>query len=168
MQILDSYYPGMRMAEGVEWGLHSCALLGWLSPESAPAGKLAAYYSLSPTYLNKQLQALARAGIVESTPGPKGGFRLVRRPDRITLMDVVAAIEGPENAFRCQEIRQQGPTARPPEHYQAPCSIATAMRRAELAWRRELVASTLADVMASAEQHDGAAPERVRRWFDGA
>lgn len=156
----------MRMSEGVEWGLHSCVLLGWLSPEPAPAGKLAAYYDLPPAYLNKQLQALARAGIVESIPGPRGGFRLARRPDRITVMDVVAAIEGPEDAFRCQEIRQQAPVALPPEHYRAPCSIAATMRRAELAWRRELAASSIADIIAGVENHGNSPAERARRWFD--
>ncbi|MGP4015540.1 RrF2 family transcriptional regulator [Saccharopolyspora sp. 5N708] len=154
------------MSEGVEWGLHSCVLLGWLSPEAVAGRRLAEYHELPPAYLNKQLQALVRAGIVTSVSGPKGGFQLARRPDRITLLDVVVAIEGTEKAFRCTEIRQQGRNVLSPEHYRQPCSIAVAMRKAELAWRRELAAQTVAEMMASVQRHSPDTPERVRRWFD--
>ncbi|MEK9519564.1 RrF2 family transcriptional regulator [Streptomyces sp. NPDC087908] len=154
------------MSEGVEWALHSCLNLAWIGPGRAvTAARLAAYHELPPAYLNKQLQALARAGIVTSVSGPKGGFRLARGLDRITLMDVVVAVEGPDEAFRCTEIRQQGPGAGAPGTYAAECAIAGAMGRADLAWRRELVAQTLDDVRARAELQAPAAPERVRHWF---
>lgn len=152
------------MAEGVEWALHSCLLLAWAGPDPVPAAKLAAYHQLPSAYLNKQLQALARAGIVASLPGPKGGFQLARRPDRVTLMDVVAAIEGPDEAFRCMEIRQRAP-GRPAPRFRSPCSIAVAMRKAELAWRRSLAEETLADIMGAAERSSPDAPRRVRTWF---
>ncbi|WP_078905039.1 MULTISPECIES: RrF2 family transcriptional regulator [Streptomyces] len=154
------------MSEGVEWALHSCLNLAWIGPERAvPAARLAAYHELPAAYLNKQLQALARAGIVTSVSGPKGGFRLARGLDRITLMDVVAAVEGPDEAFRCTEIRQQGPGAGPAGAYAAECAIAGAMGRAELAWRRELVSQTLDDVRERAELQAPTAPERIRQWF---
>ncbi|KOG28299.1 Rrf2 family transcriptional regulator [Streptomyces viridochromogenes] len=156
----------MKMSEGVEWALHSCLNLAWIGPERAvPAARLAAYHELPAAYLNKQLQALARAGIVTSVSGPKGGFRLARGLDRITLMDVVAAVEGPDEAFRCTEIRQQGPGAGPAGAYAAECAIAGAMGRAELAWRRELVSQTLDDVRERAELQAPTAPERIRQWF---
>ncbi|CCA56824.1 MULTISPECIES: RrF2 family transcriptional regulator [Streptomyces] len=154
------------MSDGVEWALHSCLNLAWIgSGQAVTAARLAAYHELPPAYLNKQLQALARAGIVTSVSGPKGGFRLARALDRITLMDVVAAIEGPDEAFRCTEIRQQGPGAAAPESYAAECAIAGAMSRAELAWRRELMAQTLDDVRARAELQAPDAPERLRHWL---
>ncbi|WP_158881498.1 RrF2 family transcriptional regulator [Amycolatopsis anabasis] len=156
----------MRMGEGVEWGLHCCLTLAWLpGDEPVPTAKLAARFDLPPAYLNKRLQALVRAGILTSTAGVKGGFRLARRPEKITVMDVVAAIEGPEEAFRCTEIRQQGTGAEgtPAREFQRPCAVSTVMRKAELAWRRELAAHTLADVMAAAPATAG---ERTRRWYD--
>ncbi|MBT2440791.1 Rrf2 family transcriptional regulator [Streptomyces sp. ISL-36] len=157
------------MSEGVEWALHSCLNLAWIGPERAvTAARLAAYHDLPAAYLNKQLQALSRAGIVGSVSGPKGGFRLARPLDRISLMDVVTAIEGPEEAFRCTEIRQQGPGAGPAGAYTAGCAIAEAMAKAELAWRRELAARTLDDVRERAERQAPEAPDRIRRWFAGA
>nr|BFE48023.1 hypothetical protein GCM10017745_14500 [Saccharothrix mutabilis subsp. capreolus] len=99
------------MGEGVEWAVHCCLNLAWIGERAIPATRLAAYYELPAAYLNKQLQALARAGLLTSTPGPRGGFRLARAPERITLMDVVSAVEGPDQAFRCTEIRHRGPAA---------------------------------------------------------
>ncbi|MEV7277022.1 Rrf2 family transcriptional regulator [Streptomyces sp. NPDC093111] len=152
------------MNEGVEWALHSCLNLAWIGEDRAvTAARLAAYHELPAAYLNKQLQALVRAGVLSSVSGPKGGFRLARSLDRITLMDVVAAIEGPDEAFRCTEIRGQGPGAAGPSS--AECAIAGAMGRAELAWRRELAGRTLDDVRAQAERQAPTAPDRIRRWL---
>ncbi|WP_405439433.1 Rrf2 family transcriptional regulator [Streptomyces avidinii] len=156
------------MSEGVEWALHSCVNLAWSGPDRAvSAARLAAWHDLPAAYLNKQLQALARAGIVTSAPGPRGGFRLARPLDAITLMDVVAAVEGPEEAFRCAEIRQQGPGAGAPAAYTADCAIAHAMTRAELAWRRELAAQNLDEIRQQAERQAPEAPERLRAWLAG-
>jgi Rrf2 family protein len=138
----------MRIGQGVEWGAHCCMLIAWLGDEQAvPTAKLAEAFELPPAYLNKCLQALVRAGILTSTAGAKGGFRLGRPLDKITLLDVVVAIEGPEEAFRCTEIRQQGIGAdRPADDFLRPCGIATAIRQAELKWRKDLASQTLADL----------------------
>jgi DNA-binding IscR family transcriptional regulator len=42
--------------------------------------------------------------------------------------------------------------------------ITTAIRKAEMAWRRELASQTLADMMAAAPSP---AAERTRRWYEG-
>lgn len=153
------------MNEGVEWAVHSCLNLAWLGEDRAvPAAKLAAFYELPAAYLNKQLQALARAGIVTSTSGPRGGFRLARPPEKITLMDVVAAIEGPDEAFRCTEIRHRGGSGGG-SRSETPCAIHTSMHKAELAWRRELASQSIADIAATVDDHSPTAAERVRRWF---
>ena len=45
-------------------------------------------------YLAKTLGHLARVGILDSTRGPTGGFRLAVKGERLTLARVVAAFEG--------------------------------------------------------------------------
>lgn len=137
------------MSEGVEWVLHSCTVLATLpSDQALPAAKLAELHDVAPAYLAKHLQAVAAAGIVESVPGPRGGYRLARPPAEVTLLEVVLAVDGDDTAFRCTEIRQQGPVAGPPSCYRGPCGIARAMWRAEDAWRAELAATTVADLVA--------------------
>jgi Rrf2 family protein len=153
----------MRMGEGVEWGLHCCVTLGWLADEGpVPIRRLAEFFDLPQEYLKKRLQALTRAGVLTSTPGVNGGFSLARAPERITLMDVVTALEGPVEPFRCTEIRQRGMgSLNGARQFTRPCGIATAMRRAELAWRRELAAQTIADLMAHAPE----SAHRTRRNY---
>jgi Rrf2 family protein len=152
----------MQMGEGVEWGLHCCVTLGWLSDEGPVSiRRLAAWFDLPQEYLKKRLQALTRAGVLASAPGVKGGFSLARPPEQITIMDVVTALEGPAEAFRCEEIRQRGAGAEG-GRFGRPCGISVAMRRAELAWRRELAGQTIADLMADAP---AASAERTRRNY---
>jgi Rrf2 family protein len=145
----------MRMGEGVEWALHCCLDLSWAGDTPVPAARLAAHHGLPPAYLTKQLQALGRAGIVRSTPGPRGGYLLDRPAHTVTLLDVVTAVEGADPAFRCTEIRADGP-------HTTRCAVDTAMRRADLAWRRELAARTLADLDADVRRADPDAPARTR------
>ncbi|WP_067677673.1 RrF2 family transcriptional regulator [Nocardia miyunensis] len=155
----------MKMGEGVEWSLHCCVTLGWLQ-EQGPVSiaRLASWFDLPVEYLKKRLQALVRAGILTSTPGVRGGLSLARPPERITLLEVVTAIEGGVDPFRCTEIRQRGISgASAVEKFSRPCGIAVAMRRAELAWRRELAAQTIADLMAGAPASSVA---RTRRGFE--
>ncbi|MDT0317075.1 RrF2 family transcriptional regulator [Streptomyces millisiae] len=155
----------MLMGEGVEWGLHCCLVLAWLDDRAPIAtGRLAEIFELPPEYLKKRLQPLVREGILESTPGARGGYRLARAPERVTVLDVVAAIEGREDAFRCTEIRQRGSGASAAAaEFAEPCGIAKVMRRAEMAWRRELAARTIADLMA---ETPAGAPSRVRRFHE--
>lgn len=138
----------MKLSEGVEWGLHCVTLLAALpSGATLPTKALAEYHGLSETYLAKHLQALTNGGILESVPGPKGGYRLTRPPEEITLLAVVEAIDGREPSFRCTEIRQRGPLAQPPQAYRLPCGIHVAMARADKAWRDALRAQTIADLI---------------------
>ncbi|MEV1121988.1 Rrf2 family transcriptional regulator [Actinosynnema sp. NPDC049800] len=145
----------VKMAEGVEWALHCCLDLSWAGGTPVPAARLAALHGLPAAYLTKQLQALGRAGIVRSTPGPRGGYLLDRPPHAVTLMDVVAAVDGADPAFRCTEIRAGGP-------HTTRCAIDSAMTRADLAWRRELAGRTLADLDADVRRADPDAPAATR------
>lgn len=65
------------------------------------AKELAEQLHLPAPYLAKILQNLARAEILESVRGPKGGFRLTRPAHRISVGEVLSAIEGPGSLDRC-------------------------------------------------------------------
>lgn len=51
--------------------------------------------------LSKVLQELVRKGLLESRRGPGGGFQLSRRPELITLRDIVASIDGLDHFMDC-------------------------------------------------------------------
>ena len=65
------------------------------------AKDLASRLELPGPYLAKILQGLVQAGILESVRGPKGGFRLTRASHRITVGEVVTAMEGPDALEGC-------------------------------------------------------------------
>ena len=73
-------------------------------------------------------------GLIEGLAGDDSG--LPRRD----------AIEGTEPAFRCDEIRQRGPTALAPSTYTLRCGIQAVMLEAEQAWKQALQSRTLADL----------------------
>ncbi len=137
----------MKMSDGVEQAIHSVAMLASLSPDGVlSAAALAEFHGVSTSYLLKHLQSLSGAGILSTVPGPKGGYRLAREPEAITLLDIVLAVEGPAPAFRCAEIRQRGPNPLPDRYFSKPCGINAAMLKAERAYRAELAKTTVADI----------------------
>ena len=157
----------MRMSDGVEWAAHCCVLLAVVPPEHAlPVARLAEYHGVPAAYLAKHMQTLARAGIVETTKGPRGGYRLARPAEDVTMLDVVEAIDGTEPAFRCSEIRRRGPAALPAREYRAKCAIHAAMNRADDAWRLELRNTTIADLLR--QVHRSASPKglvKAANWL---
>jgi Rrf2 family iron-sulfur cluster assembly transcriptional regulator len=58
---------------------------------------------LSLAYLEQLFGPLRRAGLVASARGPGGGYRLARDPARISISEVVLAVDEPIQATRCEE-----------------------------------------------------------------
>ncbi|WP_433111297.1 RrF2 family transcriptional regulator [Micromonospora sp. CA-246542] len=157
----------MKMSGGVEWALHCCVVLT-TSSRPVPAARLAELHDVSGSYLAKQLQSLARAGLIHSVQGKSGGYALTRAPESISVLDVVHAVDGPGPAFVCTEIRQRGPLATPPADCTGACPIARAMWTAETAWRDALAGITIADLARDVDVDSG--PEAlatVRAWLTG-
>lgn len=139
----------MKLGEGVEAAIHCAAMLAGVEGSGTLSGAtMAEAFGLSPSYLLKHLNLLSAAGILESVPGPAGGYRLARSAERITLLDIVLAVEGREPAFRCGEIRQRGPVKFDASAYAKPCGINAAMLKAERAYRAALAEARLSDIVA--------------------
>ncbi len=106
---------------------------------------------------SKILQSLQQHGIVQSVRGARGGYRLARAPEDITVGEVVAALEGGValtdclvDASRCEQS--------------AVCATSHAWRRISRAIERALEDITLADMA-----DPGFAPElRLARGREAA
>lgn len=148
----------MQLPKGVEWAAHSLVVLQRLgSARPVSSAVLAQVHGLSAPYLNKHLQRLAAAGLLTSTSGPSGGFALARPAQKITLADVVDALEGRGPIFRCTEIRCQGVFRDDAARFKAsgPCGVAAAMNAAEDAWRSSLAQVSVADLAAGIDARSG-------------
>lgn len=137
----------MILKSQVEWVLHCCAILAGLPDGRYLSTKaLAELHGLPKEYLSKALQSLSQAGLVHSTLGPSGGYRLARTPAELTLLEIVEAVEGKARSFVCTNIRANNP-CRPKGYCDSrPCSVARIMWQADEAWRQTLRSVTLADL----------------------
>jgi Rrf2 family protein len=57
--------------------------------------------NISSRYLENIFVNLRKAGIVKSTKGEKGGFKLTGPPDKISVYDVLEAVERGTSATKC-------------------------------------------------------------------
>ncbi len=64
--------------------------------------EIAARQRLSQAYLEQLFGKLRRAGLVGSARGPGGGYRLARSSAAIAIADIVAAVDEPIHATRCE------------------------------------------------------------------
>ena len=62
---------------------------------------IASAVDVPQTFLAKIFQQFSKIGLVRSYRGTGGGFVLGRPPDKITLLEVVEAVEGPITPNRC-------------------------------------------------------------------
>lgn len=90
--------------------------------------------------VSKLLKSLARAGLVTSTRGANGGYRLSRPPQHISAADVIDALEGPVSITECSA--SDGDC----EH-EGVCSVGGAWQRINVAIRQALKEVTLNDLV---------------------
>lgn len=138
----------MILKNQVEWALHCSAILAGLSEGQFLATKdLAEFHGVPKEYLSKAMQALSTAGLVETSLGPRGGYRLAKSPDDTTFLEIVEAIEGRKSTFVCTEIRKNNPCRHADSCDTKPCAVARVMWEADQAWRDHLKSVSLADLM---------------------
>ncbi len=92
----------MLYSGGCEHAVRAMAHLARRPPgERAMLGEIAEAEGLPPAFLAKLLNRCVRAGLLDSTPGPGGGYRLAHSPDEISLLRIKDAVEGTQDLERC-------------------------------------------------------------------
>jgi Rrf2 family transcriptional regulator, nitric oxide-sensitive transcriptional repressor len=91
---------GVPISDAVSLALHSVAYIA-AQDGQASVRDISGRLEVSENHLSKVLQQLARSGLVRSTRGPQGGFRMARKSESLTLLDVYEAIEGPVRDHKC-------------------------------------------------------------------
>ena|SRR5688572_16071401 len=92
----------LQLTRRTEYGL--IALVHMVDREGEPVSvrELGERYRVPKRLLAEVLKDLCRSELVESHRGASGGYCLARRPEEITLGDVVGALEGAPHLIRCQ------------------------------------------------------------------
>lgn len=140
--------------------LRALAYLAANEGEEAMLGRdLASEVRVPSHYLAKVLATLARAGVLTASRGVRGGYRLARRAEEITLIEIVEPFEGKRVRPGClllpdRACRDDGA-----------CSAHTAWGEMKAAYLNFLEKTTLADIQGGAMlvAEPASRPRRRRR-----
>ena len=84
----------LRISEAASLALHTMVFMSADPGRFYSTREIAERLSVSGAHLAKVLQRLARVGLVKSARGPRGGFKLGKNIEDVSLLDVFEAIEG--------------------------------------------------------------------------
>ncbi len=154
-----------------EYGIHCLLHLANVPEGVWPSARdVADFQGVSSAYVAKLFTQLQKAGIVQSSGGKSGGFRLARAADQISVLDVVDAVEGGSPLFRCREIRKNCvlyQSRNPDWSRRGVCAIHATMLAAEARMREVLAHRTLASLARTvAVKQTAGEGTASREWFD--
>ena len=115
-------------SQTAEYALRAVACLAKRPGEPMTTRQIADASRVPAGYLAKILQALARAGVVSGQRGLNGGFLLARRPEDLTLLDVVHFADGSRRITTCPMGIPDHGTALCPLHRRLDDAVALAER----------------------------------------
>ncbi|ANC77498.1 transcriptional regulator [Fictibacillus phosphorivorans] len=131
----------MQIKTGVEQSVYAILLLTFLPKKAVlPGDVISSQLGSSPTYFQKLLRKLVSADILVSVPGSKGGFRLKKRPEEITIYDIYVAIEGKQSLYSSSGIFQDLLNINDKDI----CLLSDLMEEAESSWQSILKRQTIA------------------------
>ncbi|MGK0364826.1 MAG: Rrf2 family iron-sulfur cluster assembly transcriptional regulator [Saprospiraceae bacterium] len=90
-------------SKACEYGIRALTVIAEAGKENKKIGiKAVCKSSQTPeSFTAKILQNLVKRGILDSQKGPTGGFYITRDLDKITLYDIVEAVDGTGIFFKC-------------------------------------------------------------------
>jgi Rrf2 family protein len=94
----------LRLTKNIDYALMAINFLACQEPKFLLNTKmLSELYCIPSELLAKIMQRLAKSGICVSKSGPKGGYLLAREASKITIVQVIEAVEGPIRIVRCED-----------------------------------------------------------------
>lgn len=131
----------MKFIASVEYAIHGMVYLAQFSDsKTVLITEVASAINVSEPYLRKVFQQLSRGGILSSQRGAKGGFRLARDSESISLKDIVETIEGSLPFYSCLKNVRNCDLSNP-------CPIHAVFERAQKKMADELGSISLRDIL---------------------
>lgn len=122
--------------------VHIGVLLALQGTGSVTSDWIAGSVNTNPVVVRRLISALAKAGLVKSQRGIKGGTMLARQPHHITLLDIARAVESDGDIT----THNQPPNPACPVGANIVGVLMPVLERAEAAKEKELDKVTLADL----------------------
>lgn len=134
----------MQIKTGVEQSVYALLMLNLLPADAVlTADVISDRLGASPSYFQKLLRKLAKANLITSVSGVKGGFKLKKSPEDITVYDVYLAIEGSKNIFTSDNIIHEVLEL---EKQEQSCLLSSMMTEAETALQQVFERETIASI----------------------
>jgi Rrf2 family protein len=124
-------------------GVHVLTLLASTPDGLQSSEGMAESVGSNPVHIRRVLGQLRRAGLVESRPGPHGGWRALHDPAMVRLGDVWRAVDGDGQVLGVHAANPDCPVGR-----EIQVELLALDRRAAAALVAELDRETIADVLA--------------------
>lgn len=132
--------PLLRISKLTDYGTVLLAYLAARQSIVCSAAEAAAATGISLPTTSKLLKALSRSGIITSTRGSNGGYRLYKNPSKISATDIIDAIEGSISITECCTSGSQC-------EYEGACNVSDAWQRVNIAIRSALDDVSLSDLL---------------------
>jgi len=84
----------LEMTKKSDLALKAMRCIGDDEGETVAGKLLADKLGITTHYLPQMISPLVKAGWVSSTPGPRGGYRLIVSLDDVSVLEVIEVIEG--------------------------------------------------------------------------
>ncbi len=127
------------ISQTAEYALRAAVVLAEYHGQCLTTHRIAEVAGIPSDYLSKVLQLMNRAGLVQAQRGLHGGFRLLRDPQELTLLDIVGAVEQLPRYTRC-------PLGRP-EHESTLCRLHQRLDRAMAEVEQTLARTRVTEVI---------------------
>ncbi len=135
----------MRLTTLTDFALRILMYLAATNTRST-AGEVARRYGVSANHMSKVVNQLSRLGYVRSVRGIGGGIELARRPEEISIGEVIESFEGNMHLLEC--VATQDVCA-----IQSFCKLKGVLAKAESIQLDYLNSVTLADVVPSKRKY---------------
>ena len=91
----------LALNKKTDYGLIALCCLGSRNEEVVSANTIAKTYGMRTGLLMNVLKDLNRSGLINSVRGSLGGYRLARPLDKISLAQLIDALQGPPRLVPC-------------------------------------------------------------------
>ncbi len=92
----------MQITKQADYALRAMLFLAQLPPnQRAATSQIADEQAIPPSFLAKIISQLSIAGLIHTSRGARGGVSLAISPEKVSILDVVEAIDGPIALNEC-------------------------------------------------------------------
>ena len=130
----------LRISKLTDYGTVLLAYLARNPDAVCSAADVSQHTGIALPTVSKLLKSLARHGLVLSTRGANGGYRLARNAEAISAAEIIDALEGPVSITECSAADSHC-------DIEAVCSVGSAWQRINVAIRKALHEVSLVDLL---------------------